>query len=144
MESELDLHDEIQKMHILATVPEHYNIAIQFHAANTLLGLLSHENSGKFIGHNVILSVLLNIVHSALHWCWRNYSYLKSALWQMWITFHKPRNQQLTFFPSKDLKMWCLYLCKDPASPGSPLLRVFHEGVHCFPHKFSCLNYEEQ
>eukprot|EP00794_Sanderia_malayensis_P018782 gene18782-20673_t len=45
MESELELHDEIQKMHIIATVPEYYPIVIKLNAANTLLGLLNHENS---------------------------------------------------------------------------------------------------
>ncbi len=49
MESELDLHDEIQKMHIIATVPEHYPIIVKLHATNTLLGLLSHDNTGKLV-----------------------------------------------------------------------------------------------
>ena len=46
MESELDLHDEVQRLHILATVPEHYPIIVKLHATNTLLGLITHENSG--------------------------------------------------------------------------------------------------
>eukprot|EP00112_Aurelia_sp_Birch-Aquarium-sp1_P009539 Seg2087.1 transcript_id=Seg2087.1/GoldUCD/mRNA.D3Y31 product="Beta-catenin-like protein 1" protein_id=Seg2087.1/GoldUCD/D3Y31 len=45
MESELDLHDEVQRLHILATVPEHYPIIAKLHATNTLLGLITHENS---------------------------------------------------------------------------------------------------
>lgn len=46
LESELDVHDEIQKLHVVATAPELYSILIQQQAIQTLLGLLSHENSG--------------------------------------------------------------------------------------------------
>lgn len=45
MESELELNDEIQKLHVIATVPEHYPIMIDTNAIQTILGLLSHENS---------------------------------------------------------------------------------------------------
>jgi len=45
MESELDLHDEIQRMHVLATVPEYYSIIVKLHITNTLLGLISHDNT---------------------------------------------------------------------------------------------------
>lgn len=46
MESELELHEEIQKLHVLATVPEYYEIFVKFNAAATCLGLLNHENTG--------------------------------------------------------------------------------------------------
>ena len=46
MDSELDLNDEIQKMHVLATVPDLYQHLVDVNAVKTLLGLLSHENSG--------------------------------------------------------------------------------------------------
>ncbi|XP_065064938.1 beta-catenin-like protein 1 [Rhopilema esculentum] len=45
MESELDLHDELQRMHILATVPQYYPIIVKLNAVNTLLGLITHENT---------------------------------------------------------------------------------------------------
>ena len=45
MESELELNDEIQKLHVLATVPQFYSILVQTNAVQTLLGLLSHDNS---------------------------------------------------------------------------------------------------
>ncbi|XP_046842407.1 beta-catenin-like protein 1 [Xenia sp. Carnegie-2017] len=45
LESELDLHDEVQKLHVIATAPELYNILIQQNSMQTILGLLSHENS---------------------------------------------------------------------------------------------------
>lgn len=46
MESELDLNDEIQKLHIIATAPELYHHVVELNAVNTMLGLLSHENTG--------------------------------------------------------------------------------------------------
>ena len=46
LESELDVHDEIQKLHVIATAPELYSILVQQNAIQTMLGLLSHENSG--------------------------------------------------------------------------------------------------
>ena len=45
MESELELNDEIQKLHVVATVPEYYPILLETSAIQTVLGLLSHENS---------------------------------------------------------------------------------------------------
>ena len=47
MDSELELHDEIQKLHVLATAPEFYHIIVKLNAVNSLLGLLNHENTGK-------------------------------------------------------------------------------------------------
>ena len=45
MESELELNDEIQTLHVLATVPEYYPILVETNAVKTLMGLLSHDNS---------------------------------------------------------------------------------------------------
>lgn len=45
MESELELNDEIQKLHVVATVPEYYPILIETNIVQTILGLLSHDNS---------------------------------------------------------------------------------------------------
>lgn len=47
MDSELDLNDEIQKLHVIATVPHLYQHIVDVNAVGTILGLLSHENSGK-------------------------------------------------------------------------------------------------
>ena len=46
MDSELDLNDEIQKLHVIATVPHLYQHVVDANAVGTILGLLSHENSG--------------------------------------------------------------------------------------------------
>lgn len=45
MESELDLHESIQLLHSLATIPELYGVAVEQKLVPTLLGLLSHENT---------------------------------------------------------------------------------------------------
>ncbi|CAB3988241.1 beta-catenin 1 [Paramuricea clavata] len=45
LDSELDVHDEIQKLHVIATAPELYSILVQQNAIPTILGLLSHENT---------------------------------------------------------------------------------------------------
>lgn len=45
MESELELNDEIQKLHVIATVPEYYPILMETNAIQTILGLLGHDNS---------------------------------------------------------------------------------------------------
>jgi len=45
MESELELNDEIQKLHVIATVPEYYPILMETNSLQTILGLLSHDNS---------------------------------------------------------------------------------------------------
>lgn len=45
MESELDLNDIIQEMHVIATIPDLYHLLVELHAVPSLLGLLSHENT---------------------------------------------------------------------------------------------------
>jgi beta-catenin-like protein 1 len=45
MESELELNDEIQTLHVIATVPEYYPILVETNTVQTLMGLLSHDNS---------------------------------------------------------------------------------------------------
>ena len=47
MDSELDLNDEVQKLQVVATVPHLYQHIVDVNAVGTILGLLSHENSGK-------------------------------------------------------------------------------------------------
>ena len=45
MESEIELNEEIQKLHIISTVPTMYDILIEVNVVQTLVGLLSHDNS---------------------------------------------------------------------------------------------------
>lgn len=51
MDSELDLNDEIQKLQVIATVPHLYQHIVEVNAVGTILGLLSHENSGEKYGY---------------------------------------------------------------------------------------------
>ena len=61
MESELELNDEIQKLHVIATVPEHYQVLIETNAIQTLVGLLSHDNSDVAIGIIDLLQELTDV-----------------------------------------------------------------------------------
>lgn len=61
MESELELNDEIQKMNVIATVPEHYPILIEMNAIQTLVGLLSHDNSDVAIAVIDLLQELTDV-----------------------------------------------------------------------------------
>lgn len=45
MESELELHEELQRLHVIATVPEHYPVLVESNVVATLLGMLSHDNT---------------------------------------------------------------------------------------------------
>uniref|UniRef100_A0A8C5E1G0 Beta-catenin-like protein 1 n=1 Tax=Gouania willdenowi TaxID=441366 RepID=A0A8C5E1G0_GOUWI len=42
MESELDLNDIIQEMHVIATMPDLYHLLVELNAVHSLLGLLTH------------------------------------------------------------------------------------------------------
>ena len=45
MDSEVELFDIMQEMHVLATQPELYHFIVELNIVPTLLGLLSHENT---------------------------------------------------------------------------------------------------
>jgi len=45
MESEVELHETIQEMHAVATVPDLYPIMVELQAVPSLLELLAHENT---------------------------------------------------------------------------------------------------
>lgn len=45
MESEIELNEEIQSLHIISTVPEYYPLLVNARTVNTLCSLLSHDNS---------------------------------------------------------------------------------------------------
>ena len=50
MESEMELNDIVQEMHVVATTPNLYPVLIELNAVESLLQLLSHENTGlKYI-----------------------------------------------------------------------------------------------
>lgn len=45
MDSELELHEAVQELHAVATVPDLYPVLVQNGAVKSLLDLLSHENT---------------------------------------------------------------------------------------------------
>ena len=45
MESEVELHEGIHELHVLATVPEFYSSLIELGTIQSVLALLSHENT---------------------------------------------------------------------------------------------------
>lgn len=49
MDSEIDLNDIIQELHVVATIPQLYHILVELHTVQSLLGLLSHENTGMYM-----------------------------------------------------------------------------------------------
>ena len=46
MESEMELNDIILEMHVIATVPDLYYILVDLNAVQSILQLLSHDNTG--------------------------------------------------------------------------------------------------
>jgi hypothetical protein len=62
----MGVHDEIQKLHVIATAPELYSILVQQNAITTLLGLLSHENSG-ILSYPYILYMTSNHILVVVH-----------------------------------------------------------------------------
>ena len=46
MESEIELNDIIQEMHVIATAPELYHILVELNTVQSLLQLLTHDNTG--------------------------------------------------------------------------------------------------
>ncbi|XP_055366355.1 beta-catenin-like protein 1 [Betta splendens] len=61
MESELDLNDIIQEMHVIATMPDLYHLLVELNAVHSLLGLLSHENTHVAIAVVDLLQELTDI-----------------------------------------------------------------------------------
>ncbi|XP_034052229.1 beta-catenin-like protein 1 [Gymnodraco acuticeps] len=61
METELDLNDVIQEMHVIATMPDLYHLLVELNAVHSLLGLLSHENTDVAIAVVDLLQELTDI-----------------------------------------------------------------------------------
>ena len=59
MESEVELHETIQELHAVATVPDLYPILVQLNVIPSLLELLSHENTDISVGVVDLLQVRL-------------------------------------------------------------------------------------
>ena len=59
MESELELNDIIQEMHVIATVPDLYHILVDLNTVQSLLQLLSHENTDILYKESTRINLML-------------------------------------------------------------------------------------
>lgn len=58
MDSEVELHEAIQELHAVATVPDLYPVLVQQQAVTSLLDLLLHENTDISVAVVDLLQVL--------------------------------------------------------------------------------------
>jgi beta-catenin-like protein 1 len=63
MESEVELHETIQEMHAVATVPDLYPIMVELQAVPSLLELLAHENTDIAVAVVDLLQVSILLTH---------------------------------------------------------------------------------
>ncbi|XP_077982087.1 beta-catenin-like protein 1 [Glandiceps talaboti] len=61
MESEINLNDVIQEMHVIATVPELYHHIVDLNAVQSLLGLLTHDNTDISVATVDLLQELTDV-----------------------------------------------------------------------------------
>ncbi|XP_075734066.1 beta-catenin-like protein 1 [Rhipicephalus microplus] len=61
MDSEVELNDILQEMHIVATQPELYPILVELNAVQSILGLLAHENTDISIAAVDLLQELTDV-----------------------------------------------------------------------------------
>jgi len=61
MESEMELHDAVQEMHHVATVPNLYPILVELNCVPSMLGLLSHDNTDISVGVVNLLQELTDV-----------------------------------------------------------------------------------
>ncbi len=61
MDSELELHEAVQELHAVATVPDLYPVLVQLQAIPSLLDLLSHENTDISVSVVDLLQVFFKL-----------------------------------------------------------------------------------
>ncbi|XP_024872199.1 beta-catenin-like protein 1 [Temnothorax curvispinosus] len=61
MESEVELHETLQELHIVATNPDLYQLMVELGAVPSLLELLSHENTDVAVGVVDLLQELTDV-----------------------------------------------------------------------------------
>ena len=52
LESEIELNEIIHEMHVMATVPEYYQILVDLRCVQSLLQLVAHDNTGNPVSLN--------------------------------------------------------------------------------------------
>lgn len=68
MESELDLHDILQQLTVVSTVPDLYPLLVELHGISSLLELLSHQNTDISVGVVDLIQELsdIDILHESV------------------------------------------------------------------------------
>ena len=61
MESEVELHETLQELHVVATNPDLYPLMVELGAVPSLLELLSHENTDIAVGVVDLLQELTDV-----------------------------------------------------------------------------------
>ncbi|ESO82870.1 hypothetical protein LOTGIDRAFT_108932 [Lottia gigantea] len=61
LESEVELNDVIQEMHVIGTVPEYYQVLVDLNTVQSLLQLLSHDNTDISIAVVDLLQELTDV-----------------------------------------------------------------------------------
>lgn len=61
MESEVELHETLQELHIIATNPDLYQLMVDLGAVTSLLELLYHENTDIAVGAVDLLQELTDV-----------------------------------------------------------------------------------
>jgi Catenin-beta-like, Arm-motif containing nuclear len=56
------LNDTIQELHIVATVPELYNIVTELNSVQSILQLLSHDNTGESYHRCTIIGISNHVI----------------------------------------------------------------------------------
>lgn len=78
MESEIELHEILQEMRVLATAPDYYPLLVKLNVIPSLLELLSHDNTDIAVSFKFYVSGYLtnyfflgshNRVNSRAHRC---------------------------------------------------------------------------
>lgn len=59
MESEFELNDAVEELHVVATVPELYPVLVELGTVKSLLSLLSHDNTDIAIATVDLIQVCL-------------------------------------------------------------------------------------
>jgi beta-catenin-like protein 1 len=65
MDSEVDLDEEIKKLHIIATSPALYKDLVELGSLGSLISLLSHENPDIAGDVIALLSDMVDVLHEA-------------------------------------------------------------------------------
>ena len=61
MESEIDLNDSVQELHVIATTPDMYHHLVELNAIKSLLQLIGHENTDISIAVIDLLQELTDV-----------------------------------------------------------------------------------